>query len=338
MRSLTFIQAVHYWVKLAAIAIPAVVLVWLWVRSGQPAPTGDWAADGGAASRPGSSTLALYGVYSTLLALCLGTMGLPHVVVRFYTNPDGRQARRTTVVVIGLLGIFYLFPPVYGALGRVYLPALPEGAPADTVVLLLPQIVSPGALGETLTAILAAGAFAAFLSTASGLTVAVAGVLDQDVVRPALAATRGGDIDGIGSFRLATVAATTLPCVLLLGVTGTGLAATVGLAFALTASTFCPLLVLGVWWRRLTPAGVGAGMTVGAVLALGAAVATIAGPASDGWRQALLSQPAAWTVPIAFLVTITVSLATPKQVPKDALRTLARLHTPESLGLSSQSR
>ena len=47
-------------------------------------------------------------------------MGLPHVVVRFYTNPDGRAARRTTLVVLGLLGFFYLLPPVYGALGRVY--------------------------------------------------------------------------------------------------------------------------------------------------------------------------------------------------------------------------
>ena len=49
-------------------------------------------------------------------------MGLPHVVVRFYTNPDGRAARRTTLVVLALLGAFYLLPPAYGALGRVYAP------------------------------------------------------------------------------------------------------------------------------------------------------------------------------------------------------------------------
>ena len=55
-----------------------------------------------------------------MIATFLGTMGLPHVVVRFYTNPDGRAARRTTLVVLGLLGIFYVLPPVYGALGRIY--------------------------------------------------------------------------------------------------------------------------------------------------------------------------------------------------------------------------
>ena len=66
---------------------------------------------------PAAAT-ALYLTYSLIVATFLGTMGLPHVVVRFYTNPDGRAARRTTLVVLALLGIFYLLPPVYGALGR----------------------------------------------------------------------------------------------------------------------------------------------------------------------------------------------------------------------------
>ena len=57
-------------------------------------------------------------VYSLLLTTFLGTMGLPHILVRFYTNPDGPAARRTTVV-LGLLALFYAFPIVYGLLGRV---------------------------------------------------------------------------------------------------------------------------------------------------------------------------------------------------------------------------
>jgi Na+(H+)/acetate symporter ActP len=66
----------------------------------------------------------LYATYSLILALFFGTMGLPHVLVRFYTNPDGRAARRTTLVVLCLLGGFYLFPTIYGALARVYTPDL----------------------------------------------------------------------------------------------------------------------------------------------------------------------------------------------------------------------
>ncbi len=62
----------------------------------------------------------LYVTYSLILATFLGTMGLPHVVVRFYTNPDGGAARRTTLVVLALLGCFYVLPPIYAALGRVY--------------------------------------------------------------------------------------------------------------------------------------------------------------------------------------------------------------------------
>ena len=94
----------------------------------------------------------LYSTYSIVLALFFGTMGLPHVLVRFYTNPDGRAARRTTLVVIALLGAFYLFPPMYGALGRVYAPDLLVNGRADTVVLLLPQRVVPGLGGQLLSA------------------------------------------------------------------------------------------------------------------------------------------------------------------------------------------
>src|SRR5439155_9114240 len=64
----------------------------------------------------------LFATYSLILATFLGTMGLPPLLVRFYTNPDGAAARRTTLVVLGLVGLFYLFPTLYGVLGRVYTP------------------------------------------------------------------------------------------------------------------------------------------------------------------------------------------------------------------------
>ncbi|WP_116112364.1 cation acetate symporter [Austwickia chelonae] len=334
MRSLTLIQAVHYWVKLVAIAVPAVVVVWLWMRGGQPTPPMGWSFQGRMPDHPESTTASLYLTYSSLLALCLGTMGLPHVVVRFYTNPDGRQARRTTVAVIALLSVFYVFPPIYGMLGRIHLPVASGDFVADTVVLLLPRAAVPGALGEVLTAVVAAGAFAAFLSTASGLTLAVAGVLDQDVVRPWLGVRHGAEDDGITSFRLSTLLATAIPCLLLLGAEGASLATTVGLAFALTASTFCPLLVLGVWWRGATAAGVGAGMAVGALTSLTAAVVTVSGVQLSGWPLLVLAQPAAWTVPLAFGTAVAASWATRAQVPADVMHVFVRLHAPESLNLA----
>ena len=110
-------------------------------------------------------------------------MGLPHVLVRFYTNPDGAAARRTTLVVLGLVGMFYLFPTLYGVLGRVYTPQLLMTGETDAVVLLLPGAALGGGLaGQLLGALVAAGAFAAFLSSASGLLTSVAGVLSTDVL------------------------------------------------------------------------------------------------------------------------------------------------------------
>lgn len=339
MRSITLVQAMQYWLKLAAIAIPAFVLVWLWARQGQPLPPATSPA--GPFAEPLAAYAmrehATYSTYSTILALCLGTMGLPHVLVRFYTNPDGRAARRTTLFVIGLLGLFYVFPPVYGMLARIVLPSLPPGTRPDSVVLLLPTAVVGGSLGDLLTAVLAGGAFAAFLSTASGLTVSVAGVIDQDLLADRIARWSGGDIPRTVSFRLASVVAVAIPyaAASLLSPT-VALADTVALAFAIAASTLCPLLVLGVWWRRLSVRGAASGLIVGGVLSSVAAGLTFfgvvpAGGGDAGWWRTLLAQPAAWTVPTAFLVAVVVSLATPRSVPRDAARTLVRLHAPEEL-------
>jgi Na+(H+)/acetate symporter ActP len=252
-------------------------------------------------------------------------------VVRFYTNPDGRAARRTTLVVLALLGVFYLLPPIYGALGRVYAPELATSGNADALVLELPRIMLDGLLGEVLTAMVTAGAFAAFLSTSSGLSIAVAGVLSQDVTgRIRLGGRRLG---GVAAFRLSAVAAVTVPCLVALAAPNLGVARAVGLAFAMAAATFCPLLLLGIWWRGLTSAGAIAGLVVGGLGSTVAIAWTIAATEPSGWRDTLMGQPAAWTVPLAMTTMVAVSLLTRARVPLDAGRFLVRLHTPETLEL-----
>jgi len=82
--------------------------------------------------------------YSLIVALLLGTMGLPHVLGRYYTNPDGRAARSTTLVVLGLLGVFYLLPVIAGALARLYVPQLLLTGKTDAAVLLLPRAALSG--------------------------------------------------------------------------------------------------------------------------------------------------------------------------------------------------
>jgi Na+(H+)/acetate symporter ActP len=271
----------------------------------------------------------LYASLSLILAICLGTMGLPHVLVRFYTNPDGRDTRRTTLIVIVALSSFYLLPTVFGAIGRAFVPDLLLTGNTDATVLLLPQRLIGGEAGVLLSALVTAGAFAAFLSTASGLTVSVAGVLSQDVLGRRLPGSQRAQ--RIRMFQLGAVVAIGVPYLLSLPSEHLGLAAVVGLAFAIAAATFCPLLVLGVWWPRLTDVGAMAGLLVGGLLATAAVLVTmIAGPAR-GWSGALLEQPAAWAVPLTFVVMIGVSILTRSRVPADVGRVMIRLHAPESL-------
>jgi len=266
----------------------------------------------------------LYRSYALMFALFLGTMGLPHVLVRFYTNPDGRAARRTAAAVIGLVGLFYLFPTLYGVLGRIYTPELLMTGNTDAVVLLLPRTLIEGQVGLLLTALIAAGAAAAFLATATGLTVSVSGVLSQDVVGRWVR-------EPVKSFRVAAVVAVAVPLVLGSLTADLPLARAVALAFTVAASTFSPLLMLGIWWRGLTDVGAVAGLVVGGTLSVVAlSIATIA-PGLTGWPAALLSQPAAWTMPIATATMIIASLLTPNRRPRDVNRIMVRLHTPEAV-------
>ena len=375
MRAITFVQAFQYWLKLTALAVPAIFLALQWQADARPAvtppdgptfrtattvvvehratltlPDGDirevrpgdrieFAAGdpvpevSGAANgatewllpdTAGEDDRGLFATYSLILATFLGTMGLPHVLVRFYTNPDGAAARRTTLVVLALVGVFYLLPTVYGVLGRVYTPQLLVSGQTDAVVVLLPgAALGDGTTGRLLAALVAAGAFAAFLSTSSGLLTSVAGVISTDVLG------RGS----VRGFRLATVIAGAVPAVLSLNVSGLDVSQVVGLAFAVAASSFCPLLVLGIWWRGLTDLGAAAGVLVGGGAAVGAVLLTVLGPPLTGWPATLTTQPAAWTVPLAFTVMVVVSMASRRRLPRDVGATMLRLHTPESLRL-----
>ena len=406
MRSATFVQAFQYWLKLTALAVPAVFLLLAWQADGRtdlagpttpqfaeattvavdttvrvvvtepvvvvvdgasttlgvgphrlergstvvfpagaavPHVEGLEPSTGTAWVRPlsgaGGVEHPLYATYALVLATFLGTMGLPHVLVRFYTNPDGRAARRTTLVVLALLGAFYLLPSLYGALGRLYVPELLLTGRTDAVVLALPVAALDGPAGPLLQALLVAGAFAAFLSTASGLLVTTAGVLVQDLLPAARGDRPAGRPRGsVRGFQLAAAAVGGVALALALPAASLPLTQVVGLAFAVAASTFCPLLVLGIWWRGLTTTGAAAGLVVGGGLSSVAVASTLTGAVRGGWGEALLAQPAAWTVPTAFAVMVVGSLLTRSSVPSDVGRTMLALHAPEGLGLAGTDR
>ena len=397
MRSITFVQAFQFWLKFAALLVPAVlvltwftgsgrvfdqataptfpadtpvdvrvdvrletaepitftargeldgrpvdgVLTWapgvhevgrgstLQFSAGSPVPTiagrpttgQDWL-------EPQSDSFAdMLRIYSVLIAGFCGVMGMPHVLVRFYTNPDGRAARRTTVVVLAMIGAFYMLVVLLGAMSRLYTPQLLVSN-ADAAVLMLPEaVLGQNWLGWFIAALVAAGAAAAFLATSSGLVVSLAGMLFTDVLR-----------GPVRRFRLAAVLSMIVPIALALSVTRLDFSITVPLVFAVAASTFCPLLVLGIWWRGLTAPGAIAGMVVGGAVSSVAVVFWVLARLPDTLLGELLYRPALVSVPLAFLIMYVVSKLTRKQIPPGADATLLRLHAPERLGLGADRR
>lgn len=398
LRAITLVQAFQYWLKLTAVALPAVIALLFFVNSDhtfdRPAPpefpaatsvdiatdvvlqvdaplqlqatgTVDGArVDGPVGWQPGLHTVdsgsrldfpagsavpvvtgapvhddgwltpfasgdryGLLAVYSLIIATFMGTMGLPHVLGRFYTNPDGRAARRSAVVAVGMLGAFYLLVTLLGALSRLYTPQLLVTGDTDAAVLLMPTaVLGDSWAGILLGGIVAAGAWSAFLSTSSGLLTSLAGVLSTDVLH--------GKARNV---RIATMIAAAVPVGLALFVTRLDFSESVALVFAVAASTFGPLLLLGVWWRGLTAPGATAGVVVGGVLAIAGVTASLAGVAGDDLIGTLLHRPAIVSVPLAFLTMIAVSRMTARSRPADAHQLLLRLHAPERLGLSRET-
>ena len=277
--------------------------------------------------------------YSIIVALVCGTAGLPHILVRFYTNPDGRAAKRTTLWVMVMLGAFYVFPQVWGMLGRRAMPQLYATNETDSLVIRLPTILSSNLLGEVLAGITAAGAFAAFMSTFSGLLVSMSGALAHDIYGKML---RPGSSPSARrrAFQFSAVAIGLASMGLGLLVESFDIAKMVGWAFAIAAASYFPLLLLGAWWPGLTKYGAAGGMLIGGFASLGAIVASMllekgllrwdAPPLA----RALMEQPALWGVPLSVGIMVVVSLATRSSLPGDLTLKLLRLHAPEEMGLS----
>ncbi len=290
--------------------------------------------------------------YSLIIALVCGTAGLPHILVRFYTNPDGVAAKRTTMWVMILIGVFYVFPPVYGVIGRSLMPELYDAIGSkgtDKVVLELPTLLAGRdypLLGSILSGITCAGAFAAFMSTFSGLLVSMSSALAHDIYGRMLKPESSPE-QRLKAFKWAAV---------IIGVVSVGLGTQVeklninylvGQAFAIAAASYFPLLFMSVWWRGMTMKGAATGMLVGGLMALGAITLTTLSDVyavqslADFWVanplvRILCEQPAIWAVPLAIILMIVVSKATASTVPADVRMKMLVLHAPEALGLKQE--
>ena len=246
------------------------------------------------------------------MALMFGTAGLPHILMRFYTVPDAQAARTSVFYATGLIGFFYLMTFVLG-FGAMVLVGPDAIRAVDAGGNMAAPLLAETLGGTPFLGFIAAVAFATILAVVAGLTLSGAAALSHDLW---VNVARGGHATPTEQLRVARVATIVLAVIaVMLGITfkGQNVAYMVGLAFAIAASANFPALVLSIFWKRCTTAGVVASMVLGtaATLTLIYLSPTIQVDILKHESAAFpLRNPALITIPLGFLLAIVVSLLT----------------------------
>ena len=258
----------------------------------------------------GATPLSKLNFISLMLALFLGTASLPHILIRYYTVPSQRAARKSTIVAIAAIGFFYVLTMFMGL-----------GAATNGVLNLEDGNMSAPllakAFGVGLFAIISAIAFATILGTVSGLIVASSGAIAHDLVDRYL----GRQLSDQAKVRAGKIAAAGVGVVaIILGILfkGMNVSFLVGWAFAVAASANLPAILMLLFWKKTTAKGIASSIIVGIVSALGI---IITGPSiskqffrSEGLHG--LDSPAIISFTLALLTLIIVSLLTQKDNDK----------------------
>ncbi|MBB1155270.1 MULTISPECIES: solute symporter family protein [Amycolatopsis] len=192
--------------------------------------------------------------FSLGIALVLGTAGLPHVLMRFYTVPTAREARRSVVWAIVLIGVFYLFTLVlgYGA-GALVGPDAIKKAPGG--VNSAAPLLALNLGGPVLLGLISAIAFATILAVVAGLTITASASFAHDVYANVL---KKGKANTGSEVRVARITAVVIGIVAILGgilANGQNVAFLVALAFAVAASANLPTILYSLFWKRFNTQG-----------------------------------------------------------------------------------
>ncbi|MGH8493780.1 MAG: solute symporter family protein [Moraxellaceae bacterium] len=208
------------------------------------------------------------------LALVLGTAGLPHILMRFFTVPTAQEARKSVIWAMGIIGGFYVLT-IFLGLGAAIKVGAPEISGIDKggnmAAPLLAQYLGGGAdsmLGNLFLAFVAAVAFATIVAVVAGLVLAAASAMAHDLYVGVIRDDHVSPQEQIRAARIATVLVGALAIVIGIAAKGQNVAHLVGLAFAVAASANLPSIVLTLYWRRCNTGGIIAGMVVGTCTAI----------------------------------------------------------------------
>ena len=267
---------------------------------------------GASALEPGGLVTDPVDAISLGLALMLGLLGLPHILMRFYTVPDARAARASVLYATGFIGYFYLIIPIVGfgasaLVGRELISRVDAGG--NMAAPLVAELLG----GTPFLGFIAAVAFATILAVVAGLTLAGASALSHDIFVHVIRRGRATDYEQVRVARLATVVFGVLAVLLGVLFKGQNVAFMVGLAFAIACSANFPPLLMSIVWRRFTTAGAVCAIVTGSILSV---LLIVLSPTVWvdvlGYREALfpLRNPAIVSMPAAFAAGILASLLT----------------------------
>ncbi|QKW22169.1 cation acetate symporter [Kitasatospora sp. NA04385] len=251
------------------------------------------------------------------IALVLGTAALPHILVRFYTVPTARTARKSVLWSIGIIGVFYLMTLAlgFGAAALVGRTALAADKSGNTAAPLLAEHLGGGAGttgGAVLLAVISAVAFATILAVVAGLTLASSSSFAHDLYANVIRRGKATEKEEVASAKLAAVAIGAVAILLSIFADKLNAAALVALAFAVAASANLPTLLYSLFWKRFNTTGAVASTYAGLITSVGLVVFSpvVSGnpktslfPHSDfSWFP--LENPGLVSIPVGFLAGV----------------------------------
>lgn len=258
----------------------------------------------------GKSETSKLDFISLSIALVLGTAGLPHVLMRFYTVPTAKEARRSVTWAIGLIGAFYLFTLVLGfgaaaMVGKDVITAAPgkENSAAPLLAFALG--------GEIFLGIISAVAFATILAVVAGLAITASASFAHDIYNGVIKHGKATEAAQLRVSRITVVVIGILSIVLGIGAMGQNIAFLVALAFAVAASANLPTILYSLFWKRFNTMGAlfsmyGGLITTLVLIALSPAVSGAPTSMIKGMDFAIfpLANPGIVSIPLAFLLGI----------------------------------
>jgi len=343
MKGTTINQALELWIRLGAFVIMVSAAIYGGLHydkilaainsfTGPVANTAQFTKDGADVvfdgqkwTETGNFFPSFLQTLSMTIGLAFGTIGLPHILLRFYTNPSAKAARRSALMAIGIASLFFFFAIYLGTVGRALFlngelePRIMKDMITGGQNMIVPS-VAEALGGKWLLGLVIAGAFAAVFSNLSGLFIASSGALAHDLYAT-MFRKNITEKERVVAGKVSIVVLALLYGALGLMVKNASIGHLVALAFTVAASTFTPIFILGIWWRGMTEKGAIAGLIVGLLSSMYMIFFASTLPAVLQFKV-----PGLITVPLGFLAVYIVSKLD-GQVPADTNEFMRKVHS-----------